>query len=106
MENFSTVPSQGKYSDSIAAVNNNFMLAHDQLQQLEYDRSKNLGMFSSFSDLPSDAEDSYWATVVSSGVFTAYIREDGDWVSKGTYTPTTSGSYAVITQSEMDNVLG
>lgn len=35
MENFNNVPSQGKYGDSIAVVNENFMLVQQKMEVLE-----------------------------------------------------------------------
>jgi len=35
MENFNTVPSTGKYGDSIAVVNENFLLAQQEMEMLQ-----------------------------------------------------------------------
>lgn len=104
IEEFTTVPSEGKFGDIATTLNNNFSRAHELFMRMDEGNGKNLGFYSSVESLPQEVEDGMCATVVSNGIFTAYIRENSAWVSKGTYTPS-AGTYDVITNSEMDSVL-
>lgn len=91
MDALNTIPSVGKFSDITDAMNDNFGLITDAVNQLENSMNMCVGIFTSSSSLPTTGvSNGSWAGVLVSGGFPCdvWTYNGSTWSDSGeTWTP-------------------
>lgn len=106
--NFTTVQSQGTFGQSVAQINENFLLVKTALGEVQYETRKNKGLFATSADLSAAIpvpENGDWALVGSSFPAAIYVAENGSWSDTGnTYGGDSVDLTGYVTKNEFDGL--